>query len=250
MLRTMTIAVIVGSVTSMLVSCSTAPKAKTSPVAQTPNPSAEAVLKQMAQVYASVKSYSDSGLVTYYHNNERDEASISFQIHYARPDHLRFDMTANIGSSHFPEEHKVFWSDGKATYSWWQSDAQLHTWPSVMHQISGFTGISGRSAHNIPSLLQTNFGWQEYLNKITSPKFLGDETFERVNCFRIQGGGRGKRQFEIWIGKSDLLIRKIRTTYPTFTNEEIHRDIIVNQTIPLEMLTFTPPKSIDNHGKD
>jgi hypothetical protein len=243
-------AVIVAIVTSMLVSCSTIPKAKTPLVVQIQGPSAEFLLKEMARAYASLKSYADSGVVYDYREHVRDEASIAFRIHFVRPDHLRFEMTDNVGSSHFPEDYRVLWSYGNATYSWWQSNPQIQTSRDVTTAIAGFTGISRRSVHNIPSLLQTNFGWQEFLNMISSPKVLGEETFEEIDCFRIQGEGRGERRFEIWIGKSDYLIRRVRTTYPNFCSDEIHRGIAINQPISPDMLSFAPPVSVENHKRD
>src|SRR5512140_1377954 len=99
--------VVVAGIISMLASCSTGPKARKPIVAQAPSPSAESLLKRMARAYGSAKSYADSGVVYNYHNGARDEASLSFRIHYRRPDHLRFEMTDNIGSSHFPEDYRV-----------------------------------------------------------------------------------------------------------------------------------------------
>jgi len=245
---TSALTVMVAVITLMLASCSTTPKAGRPPVAQAPNPST--LLERMARAYGSVKSYADSGVVYEYRNGAREEASINFRIHYARPGHLRFEMTDNIGSSHFPEDYRVLWSYGNATYSWWQSYPQIQTSRDVTTAIAGFTGISRRSVHNIPSLLQTNFGWQEYLYKISSPRVVGEEVFEQIDCYRIEGEGKGERRFEIWVGKSDSLVRKVRTTYPTFSSEEIHRGIAINQPISPEMLSFSPPMSAANNAKN
>lgn len=250
MRRTIIMAVTAAGIISLLMSCSTTPKAGPRPDAQASTPSADVILKRMAHIYASLNSYSDSGIVYSYHNNVREESSRNFRIHFIRPDRLRFEMTDYVGSSSFREDYRVFWSDGNSTYSWWQSDPQIRTSRKAVDAINGFTGISGRSAHNIPSLLQTNYGWQEYLYNISSPKVLGEETFEQIDCFRIQGDGRANRRFEIWIGKADYLIRKIRTSYPDFDNEEIHRGIAINQPISPDMLSFVPPMPVENGLKN
>ena len=114
---TLIVAVTVGSISCMLVSCSTASALKKSQLTEAPAGSAESVLKQMGRVYASIKSYADSGVVYYSRNGVRDESSISFRIHYLRPDHLRFEMTDNIGSPYQPEVYSVLWSYGNATYN-------------------------------------------------------------------------------------------------------------------------------------
>lgn len=229
--------------TSILVSCTSAPKAKQSPTV-------ESVLKRMARSYHSLKSYSDSGEVYDYRNGVRDAASKSFRIHFVRPDRLRFEMVDNIGSPYFPQDYQVLWSSGEATYTWWQSYPQIQTCRDARDAVAQFTGISLRSAHNIPSLFQANFGWQEYLSQISSPKILGEEGFEGIDCYRIQGGGRGGREFELWIGKSDHLIRKIQTTYSGSSTEEIHRGIMINQPISPEQLTFMPPLSPESQKKN
>jgi hypothetical protein len=239
------LAVIVACATSMLVSCSTAPTAKKPPVAQAHNPSAESLLKRMARAYGSARSYTGSGEVYDYHNGVRDSTSIRFRIHFVRPDRLRFEMTQNVGSPYQPERYAVIWSDGNWTYGWEQSYPRVATSRDVTSVIAQYTGVSGRAVHNIPSLLQANFGWQEYLDKITWPEVLGEEVFEKTDCYRIRGRGRGERLFEIWIGKSDYLIRKVRTVYLDFASEEIHRGITINQPVAPLMLSFTPPFSIE-----
>ena len=125
MRTTVILAVIAAITTSMVVSCATAPEAKKPPVAQAHNPSAESLLKRMARVYGSARSYTDSGEAYDYHNGIRDSASIHFRIHYVRPDRLRFEMTQNVGSPYQPERYTVIWSDGNWTYSWQQSYADV-----------------------------------------------------------------------------------------------------------------------------
>jgi hypothetical protein len=66
-----------------------------------------------------------------------------------------------------------------------------------------------------------------------------------VDCYHLEGDGKGGRHFDLWLGKSDYLIRKVQTTYPDFSTEEIHRGIAINQPISPEMLRFTPPMSVE-----
>ena len=108
-------------------------------------------------------------------------------------------------------------------------------------------GLDSLDAVEIVVLLQRNFGWQEFLYEI-SPVLVEEEAFENVNCYRIQGAGRGERRYELWIGKSDYLVRKIITTYSNFSSEEIHRGIEVNQPVCAGMLTFIAPMSADAPG--
>jgi hypothetical protein len=241
MKTTVTLAFMVAGITSMLLSCSTRPEAKKPPVTQDSSRLAKSILKRMAQTYTSAKSYADSGVVYTYHKGVRAPASLSFRIHYLRLDHLKFEMTQNIGSPHFPERYTVMWYDGNATSYWEREYPRIVTSHNVTSTIAQFTGTSSRSIHNVPSLLQKNFGWQEYLYELTSPSVLGEEVFAHADCYRVQGMGQGERRFELWIGKSDYLIRKIKTTYSDFYNEELHQGIEINRPIPAEMVTFSPP---------
>jgi hypothetical protein len=236
-----TLAVLVVSISALLLSCSTTPEARKVPVAQDSNALASSVLKRVARTYSSLKSYSDSGVVYTYRDGVRESDSIRFRVHYFRPDRLKFEMTANVGSPYFPEDYTALWCNGKETYLWEQHYPHVVTRLDVTSTIAEFTGVSGRSVHNIPSLLQTNFGWQERLHEIASPTVVGEEEFDNVDCYRVQGSGRGERRFDLWIGKSDYLIRKIRTTYLDFYNDELHQGIEIDQPMSPEMLTFSPP---------
>jgi hypothetical protein len=208
--------------------------------AQAPDSVAESLLHRMAGAYALLNSYSDSGVVYHYNHGTRDPDSTRFRIFFVRPDLFRFEMTNNVGSPYFPEDYKVLLSDASQSRSWWQSNPQITTNSDVISGIGGFTGISSRSVHNIPSLLQTNFGWQEVLDELSSPRLLGHEPVNGTDCYHLQGVGRGDRQFEVWIGKTDYLVRKVRTNYPEFFDEEIHDEITINQKISSETFNFTP----------
>ena len=216
--------------------------------AQALDSGAEAVLQRMAGVYSSLSSYSDSGIV--YHCDKRHPDSTSFRIYFVRPAHFRFEMTNNVGSPHLPQDYKVLWSDGTQTSDWWQSIPQIRTNRDTLTGIKGFTGISSRAVHNVPSLLQTNFGWQEYLSQISSPTLLGDESVQKTDCYHVQGEGKAKRRFELWIGKADYLIRKVRTTHPDFCDEEVHQNIRINEQISSDMFVFTPMKPSEIPAKN
>ena len=141
------------------------------------------------------------------------------------------------------QNSNVLWFDGNQTRSWMRADPVLVTNVSIVNGIFGFTGISSRTVHNIPSLLQTNWASQELLNRVASPKLLGDEAVNGADCYHISGVGKAGRRFEIWIGKADYLIRKVRTTSTAFQDawdEEVHQDITVNQKIPDKTFNLAP----------
>jgi len=77
-----------------------------------------------------------------------------------------------------------------------------------------------------------------------------DESVEKTDCYHVQGEGKAKRRFELWFGKTDYLIRKVRTTYPDLCDEEVHQNIKINEQISSDMFVFTPMKPSEIPAKN
>jgi hypothetical protein len=75
---------------------------------------------------------------------------------------------------------------------------------------------------------------------------LAPDTFEGTPCLRVAGHLKGD-DVEIWIGRDDLLIRRIVTTHRDASipdlvkDEEIRRDIQVDRDLPDDTFDVTPP---------
>jgi len=74
---------------------------------------------------------------------------------------------------------------------------------------------------------------------------VGEEVFEGVLCYHIKGAHPNGEIYELWIGKSDLLLRKVRQVTKDSNNirteEEIRRNIHVNEPIANALFDYKPP---------
>ena len=202
------------------------------------------IMKRMAQRYASCSSYQDTGVVQTTHN-EANSARIErmpFKTYFARPRFFRFEW---IDYFHWKDGRKsIVWCDGKDTYSYWEPD-RYEKEEYLGLGIAGATGISRGAAHTIPRLLMADEVSGFALTELTNLSLVGEELFEGVLCYRINGKHPFGDIYELWIGKRDYLLRKLREEstnkeYVT-VKEEIHRNIKLNEAITSDIFNFKPP---------
>lgn len=203
----------------------------------------ETILKKSADRYATYSSYQDEGVVitTYHEATGGRIDKLSFKLFFSRPNRFRFEWL-----DYYLQESgllKVVWSDGADAFVYWEPD-RYEKKESLELIIAGATGISGGSAYTIPRLLIPAIeGWA--LTELTKTVLVGEEIFEGEVCYRIKGFDSGDDLTEIWISKTDFLIRKVTThsTFETFSTveDEIHRNIKTNQPIAKTIFAFKPP---------
>jgi hypothetical protein len=115
--------------------------------------------------------------------------------------------------------------------------------------------VSNGASYHVPRQLVGPF-WENYfsLAGLSEPQLVGESEIEGTLCFSIKGLHPSGSPYEVWIGKSDFLVRKIKTvsplSFPTRTErrpgesaalEEIHRDIRINSSISEEVFRVKPP---------
>jgi hypothetical protein len=67
---------------------------------------------------------------------------------------------------------------------------------------------------------------------LRSSTVAGIENIESAPCYHVVGEAPNVGQVHVWIGTGDGLIRKVQMRLAGFLQEEIHRDIHVNEEIP------------------
>jgi outer membrane lipoprotein-sorting protein len=208
----------------------------------------EVILKKTAARYATYSSYSDVGVVitTY------DEATAGriekqpFRLFFSRPNKFLVEWLDYYLQK--DGRKNVVWSDGKAAFAYWEPDT-FEKKQNLEMGIAAATGVSSGAAYTIPRLLIPEIeGWA--LNDLKKPTLVGEEVFEGELCYRIKGFDSGGDPNEVWIGKRDSLVRKV-TTHSSFeafstVQEEIHRNIRVNQPIPNDTFDFKPPIALSS----
>jgi hypothetical protein len=197
---------------------------------------AESLLQEMLATYQTAKSYSDSGVCSVRPNDSSVALHYAFKTWFARPLHFRFDRLEKKNYGKIREVRVVMWSDGKNNYNWESTSDQTENVPDIKKAMWGFGG----DIHHVPALLEARYAGPHRLSDLSSPVLKGEEVFEGTDCYHVQGGWSGDL-FNVWLGKSDHLVRKILAQYPTLSVEEIHRHIIVDAKISEDIFYFVPP---------
>lgn len=198
----------------------------------------------MAQSYASCSSYQDTGVVetTYDETTSGRIEKKPFKTYFQRPALFRFEW---IDYSPYKNGRvNIVWSNGKDTFTYWEPD-RYEKDESLVMGIAGATGVSSGAAHTLSRLLMEEIMSGFALTDLTDLSIVGSEQFEGELCYRINGKHPSGSVFELWIGKSDYLVRKLRTRskFESFSTleEEIHRNIKINAPIASSVFNFKPP---------
>jgi outer membrane lipoprotein-sorting protein len=208
---------------------------------QPTDPVAEKILDEMAGVYASCKSYRDSGIVTtlvVMNNGDRRVEEKPFKTAFVRPDRLRFEYEDKTGK---PPSRYIVWSDGKEVQTWWTITG-LQKPKTLGLALGGATGVSGGSAATIPALLLPGQTWGS-LKGLREAKCTEDGKLENVECFRVEGTF-GKHPITLWIAKDSHLLRRIDTQVrlDDFRTEQTTvYDPTIDEDIADKLLEFDPP---------
>ena len=211
------------------------------------NPSAiaasagEDAIASTVEAYASLRSYSDVGVVLTHLTANEDPNETTFETMFARPRLFRFAWIA-----HHPyaplrkvEWRSIIWSDGVGVFSrlGFSEPVKTETQGSLIIAIASATGVSAGSAYTVPSMLMPELG-ASYTIGLTSVTLVGAVTFEGAACAHIAATNRRGDPVDLWVGADDHLIRKVQMRLSGVLVEEIHRDIHTNQPIPLS--SFSP----------
>jgi outer membrane lipoprotein-sorting protein len=208
------------------------------PDAQTPT--ARQILQRVAKTYARCTSYRDTGTVaTIVSGGANVTQQQSFSTAFVRPDRFRFEYSNASG----PKEGCVVWRKGKKVRSWW-SFTSGQTYNSLGMAVAGATGVSGGSAHTIPSLLMKSEIGGRLVTDLKNAKHVGDEMIGGSDCFRVDGT-YVLGPMSLWVDKKLFVIRKAisqgtvgSVTYETTTTYEPE----INSVVAAKMLDFNPPK--------
>jgi hypothetical protein len=192
----------------------------------------QVIVQMMAARYETVSSYQDSGVVETVSADLPTTRStdIFFKTYFTRPLKLRFEwMSYSPFSS---PERNVVWSDGAKAFGFYSFQPEkIDEDEDVSMALAGATGVSRGAAHTVPELMLKDVGGFSLLDlkKISSQ---GEERFEGADCYVLEGYHHTGEAWRLWIGKKDLLLRKLRTKSGSNFSEEIHRDIKIEAAIP------------------
>ncbi|MGZ8939149.1 MAG: DUF2092 domain-containing protein [Limisphaerales bacterium] len=201
---------------------------------QTAAPPAEPILQKMAEAYLAAQTYSDKNTAVYRKRDGSEQLKVDFKVWFARPGAFRVDAESRSPGG-TAARREVLWADGAVTRTWATGKA-VTSRPKV--QLAG-SGMFGTYAYHVPTLLEPSYGARRRLHELTTATVSGEELFEGVDCYRIRGQWDGDA-YEVWVGKTDHLVRRIVATYADHQLEEIHREIVIDAPIPKETFRFAP----------
>ena len=204
--------------------------------------SAEAILKKAAESYAVLFSYQDSGIVTTTYDEPTGGRvdKLPFKLFFSRPDSVRCEwLDYYLDAS---GRLSVVWSNPKGTFLYRQPD-RYETRSTLELGIATATGISSSACYDVPRLLIPEInGWA--VTNLKETKLVGEEIFEGESCYQITGYDFHGVRNDVWIGKRDFLIRKLRSSSASgelsITQEQVHRDIKINQSLTPAVFNFQP----------
>lgn len=207
---------------------------------------ASAILSRVTETYGNLDSYQDRGIVTTYILGEtiRQLPERPFTTAFVRPGKFRFEYQDQFGVLiKRLRTAYIVWKDGENLAHYFRLEPEERSLESLDLGIAGATGVSGRSAHAIPSLLLPNLISGRKPTDIPSPARETDQIFDGYDCFIISGGTTTSSS-KLWVSKDDFLIRKIEKYF----NRQIEArsvivyDPIVNISIDRELLEFDAPE--------
>jgi outer membrane lipoprotein-sorting protein len=206
-------------------------------------PDAKQILDNMSKVYSRFASYQDEGILI----TTKDEATggtiekMPFKTFFKRPNLFRFEWT-DYGITKLGRT-KMIWSNGKEAFTYWEPD-NYEKEESLSLAIAGATGISSGTVNTVFDLLSQDETYGSRLKRLVNVSLLGEVEFEGVSCYHIKAN-EGDEPWELWIGKSDFLLRKVRREMKVddllWTFEEIRRKIQVDQSIAEVVFNYKPP---------
>jgi hypothetical protein len=205
-------------------------------------PEAQDALHGLVSHYASLRSYSDCGRVTRQRGSAEPKLCVLFSTFYQQP-LFRFHFRRPHPYPPPPDSpltHHAVGFDGRAAYQMKRDQdgaVAMQAADSIETAVARATGISHGSSHTIAQLLVPGIGGISYL-ELLEVRLKRISGLEGVDCFVLSAEHPSRMaQYELWIERERLLLRKQITHHASFLSEELRSDIRINE--PIESGVFS-----------
>lgn len=183
---------------------------------------ADDLIARSRAAYASLRSYSDTGVVTYEANGYTER--YTFKTYYRAPRHLyfEFDNDKKAGG-----RQQIFWKEGGDLQTWNSATRVFETIPVASGRevatIGGAAGTTYGTAVLILSLLFQKSGLIGTIGEFANGSDVGTEDIGGRRCYKLVGVARSTyasgqvtnvRATTIWIDAETLLVRRVFTDTP------------------------------------
>lgn len=215
------------------------------------------IIAAMEKVYATCKSYRDTGEVSSVSRTDGGQfgSQQPFSTAFVRPGRFRFEFTdRGLGdrSSRF-----LIWLEEGNVLSWWDAKPGLRQAETLQQALGAASGLSGDTSIRVPGLLMPREVGRG--SRLIAPERLPDAEAQGATCWRISGKGRptpyslsiGGRAVTVqdetvtfWIDRERFLLLKVEEKRSFDTYRSVRTTTYspqLNVEIPDLDLTFTPP---------
>ncbi|MGA7540586.1 MAG: hypothetical protein WBW93_17650 [Steroidobacteraceae bacterium] len=171
---------------------------------------ASMVLQRVATVYATAKTYQDTGVVKPTGGGAATFLSdVPFSTAYRAPDRFRFAFVAmHPVMIQTPALRGITYRNGKDVEQW--AFSKLTAPSSLDIAIASATGVSSSAAYNIPALLMPQLISGRKFTDDANAELLPETPCDRHTCYRVQEShSRGRVTEIVWIDRTSFLVRRI-----------------------------------------
>ena len=174
------------------------------------------IINNVHKAYSKAQTYSDTGEVktTYVTQGTQGTYNTTFSTAFVRPDRFKFELKYKMKPEDSDWMRYIVWQNGDKIMSWNSRANESKSLKSFAMAIAGPTGISGRSAFYIPSLLRPHEVRGITVTDLQEIKIVeskdGVIQINGVQSFNAMGINSNEK-INLWIDSKRFLIKRIDT---------------------------------------
>lgn len=192
---------------------------------------AKEILEKMENAYSSFGSYTDHGTVS----DSSTRLTREFKTVYDRPSN-RFLFESAVNSQPTPVTGRNFlavWGDGKVITS--SFHGKLETEKSLGLAVAGLGGVSQGASRRVIVMLEPKQVTGLRMTRLVETTVSKQEAIDGYDCFVVSGKHpKSKDVYELWIDRSNHVLRKLRAKESGNIHEEHWTDIRINSKLTSE----------------
>jgi hypothetical protein len=219
------------------------------PVASPPD--AAELLGQVAQRYARLRSYSDSGCVSTSFSGKRPPIPGDrqpFELVFARSSTLRLEMMK--GTLGVAKQRFALWTESGTIRSWWSVRPKIETHATLSQGLTGVP-VSG-SVVSVARLLLGRDSFAPWLVRLKNPHLRGVQRLPNgADCYVI-AGDTNIGQVELWVERTTLAIHRTHERFTLSSGRQVDTTTIhrprLEEPIDPASARFAPPRTTNFLG--
>ncbi|HVU64357.1 MAG TPA: hypothetical protein VHC70_10295 [Phycisphaerales bacterium] len=169
---------------------------------------AEDILTRMAAVYAALRTYRDTGVVTttFFSPRKRTRRR-PFSTRFARSRGFLFEFRSRHGEDDW--DQFALWTEGGRVRSWWSIKPEREGFATLANGLSAATGTSGGASHRVPHLLMPEMHAHLPSRPREPASVVDDADASAQDCVVVALPRMLGLPEHLWIDRSTLLIRRV-----------------------------------------